>query len=163
VIAEATKILEETSPGTVMQIYVLFQVVSSMLTRAGIAGVEVITSVKRLAKATHSAIQNKMIVIDGINIDVKSISSEEDAQKATYFAALAQLASRIGAVMKHGAADGDDVLSKAKRSELNRDIAKMTAKIDQAAARSATLKEEVTTLENELGSGISRTSTTTST
>jgi len=128
-------------------------VVSGLQTRADLKGIEVVTSVKRLAKQTHSS-------------------------------ALAQLASRISAVMKYGSSNGDDVFAKvkglisdmiakleaeaeseatekaycdeemakteAKKSELNSDISKMTAKIDQAAAKSASLKEEVSTLQNEL-------------
>jgi len=153
VIAQAKQILTETSEGAVSQTYSLLQVVSRISSRADLAGAEVVTEVKRLAKQTHSA-------------------------------ALAQLASRISAVMKYGSSNGDDVFSKvkglisdmiakleaeaeseatekaycdeemakteAKKSELNSDISKMTAKIDQAAAKSASLKEEVSTLQNEL-------------
>jgi len=153
VIAQAKTILQETSEGAVSQSYSLLQVVSGLQTRADLKGIEVVTSVKRLAKQTHSS-------------------------------ALAQLASRISAVMKYGSSNGDDVFAKvkglisdmiakleaeaeseatekaycdeemakteAKKSELNSDISKMTAKIDQAAAKSASLKEEVSTLQNEL-------------
>merc|ERR1719281_1375033 len=101
-----------------------------------------------------------------------------------HIVALAQLASRISAVLRLGSGSGDDVFAKvkglieqmitklqnqaaeeatekaycdegmakteAKKSELNEDIAKLTAKIDQAAARSATLKDEVKELQAEL-------------
>merc|ERR1719449_427295 len=40
--------------------------------------------------------------------------------------------------------------TEAKKAELEDDIAKLTNKIDQAAARSASLKEEVVELEKEL-------------
>merc|ERR1719343_1387627 len=99
-------------------------------------------------------------------------------------AALAQLASRIAAAARFGAATGEDPFAKvkglikdmivklqkeaegeaaekaycdeqmakteAKKSELEDDIAKMTSKIDSAAAKSAQLKEEVKELEAEL-------------
>merc|ERR1712032_1002472 len=115
-------------------------------TSADLAKSEVIDLVKRLAKQHHSA-------------------------------ALAQLASRIAAVIRYGAASGDDPFAKvkglirdlitrlekeavadatekaycdeemakteAKKSDLEDDIAKLTSKIDQAAARSAELKEQV--------------------
>lgn len=157
VIAEATKILQETSGGAVEQAYSLLQVgaktSSRMTTRADLAGSEVIVLVKRLAKEHHSA-------------------------------ALAQLASRISAVVRYGAADGEDPFVKvkgliqslidklekeaadeatekaycdeemskteAKKSELEDDVSKLTAKIDQATAKSAKLTGEVQQLEAEL-------------
>merc|ERR1719453_1813443 len=99
-------------------------------------------------------------------------------------AALAQLASKITAVLRFGAASGDDPFAKVKgliqelidrlvaeaaaeanekaycdsemakteekKSELEDDIAKLTTKIDKAAATSAKLKEEVKQLQAEL-------------
>merc|ERR1719240_902949 len=121
--------------------------------RTDLANMEVVTLIKRLAQKQHSA-------------------------------ALAQLASRITAVMRYGATSDDDVFAKvkglindlidrlvkeaqaeasekaycdsemakteAKKSELEEDIAKLTAKLNKAAATSAQLKEEVTSLQAEL-------------
>merc|ERR1719499_1840986 len=106
--------------------------------------------------------------------------------KKHHSAALAQLASRLAAVVRFGAANGEDPFAKVKglimdmiaklekeaedeatekaycdeqmaktefkKSELEDDIAKMTSKIDQAAARSAQLKAEVKALQTELAS-----------
>jgi len=155
VLAEAKKILVESSAGAVEQTYSFLQVeVSSRLrTRADLANTEVVTLVKQLARKHHSA-------------------------------ALAELASKISAVLRYGATGGEDPFVKvkglirelidrllaeaqaeatekaycdeqmakteAKKSELEDDIAKLTAKIDQAAARSATLKDEVKELQEEL-------------
>jgi len=156
VIAEATKLLQDTSSGAVSQTYSLLQVTSlaglQLRTHGDLVGSEVVTVVKRLAKKQHSA-------------------------------ALAQLASRIVAVLRFGSSSGDpfakvkgliqDMIAKlekeagdeatekaycdeqlakteAKKSELEEDIAKMTSKIDQAAARSAQLTAEIKTLESEL-------------
>jgi len=154
-IAEAKKILEETTSGATSQSYSLLQVVSglSLSSRLDLARSEVITLVKRLAKTHRSA-------------------------------ALAQLASRIAAVAKLGAAAGEDPFGKikgmikdmmaklqneaqeeaeekaycdeqmskteAKKNELEEDVGKMTAKIDTAASKSAELKEQVKELEGEL-------------
>merc|ERR1719160_1842166 len=156
-IATAKKILSETTSGAVGQSYSLLQVssntVSRLQTRADLANVEVVRLVKKLAKDHHSA-------------------------------ALAQLASRIGAVIRYGAAGGEDPFGKveglitdmiskleseakseatekaycdeelakteAKKSELDSEIAKLTSKIDLAAAKSAGLKEDVKELQAEL-------------
>merc|ERR1719436_228142 len=98
------------------------------------------------------------------------IAMVKDLAKRHHSAALAQLASRVAAVAKYGAANGDDPFAKikgliqsmieklekqagseatekaycdeqmakteTKKGELDDDIAKMTAKIDSAQAKS---------------------------
>jgi len=147
VIAKAKKILTETSGGAVEQTYSFLQI----STRADLKRSEVVTVVSNLAKKHHSA-------------------------------ALAQLASRISAVVKYGG--GDDVFAKikglvsdmiakleseaaadatekaycdeelakteAKKADLEGDLSKVTAKIDQAAATSAKRKEQVKELQAQL-------------
>mmetsp|Transcript_75524 Transcript_75524/g.119251 ORF Transcript_75524/g.119251 Transcript_75524/m.119251 type:complete len:697 (+) Transcript_75524:65-2155(+) len=149
VIHTAEKILKESTGGAESQTYSFLQLSS----RADLANSEVITLVKKLARDHHSA-------------------------------ALAQLASRIGVVMRYGGKNGDDPFTKvkglisdmiaklekeaeaeatekaycdeqmakteAKKQDLDSTIAKLTSKIDQSAARSAALKEEVVELEKEL-------------
>merc|ERR1712156_1356960 len=148
VIAEAKKILVETTSGAVEQTYSLLQMAahSRLHTDADLAQAEVVTLVKRLAHRHHSA-------------------------------ALAQLASRVAAEFRYGASNGDDPFVKvkgliedmiaklqaeaeaeatekaycdeqlaktqAKKEELDDDIEKLTVKIDQASSKSARLKEEV--------------------
>jgi uncharacterized phage infection (PIP) family protein YhgE len=156
VIADARKILSETTSGAVAQSYSFIQRVNSgsqLRTRADLAHAEVVNLVKKLAAEQHSA-------------------------------ALAQLASRISAVIRYGAAGGEDpfvkvrelisnLISKleseagadatekaycdeqmskteAKKSELDDDISKLSAKIDQASAHSAKLKEQVRELQAQL-------------
>merc|ERR1719281_951163 len=154
-IATAKKTLLDTSAGAVEQTYSLLQVASEskMTSRTDLANAEVVDIIKRLAKQHHSA-------------------------------ALAQLASKITAVLRFGAASGDDPFAKVKgliqelidrlvaeaaaeaeekeycdsemakteekKSELEDDIAKLTAKIDKAAATSAKLKEAVKELQADL-------------
>jgi chromosome segregation ATPase len=154
-IAEAKKILQESTGGAVGQTYSFLQVssVSRMQTRADLANAEVVNLIKKLAEREHSS-------------------------------SLAQLASRISTVMRYGALGGDDVFAKvkgliremidrlvaeagaeasekafcdeetakttAKKSELQDDIARLTAKIDQATSRSTRLKDEVKELQAEL-------------
>merc|ERR1719284_1887422 len=154
-IAEAKKILLSSTSGAVSQTYSLLQLRtgSQLSTNADLASAEVVTAVRRLAKEHHSA-------------------------------ALAQLASRISAVLRFGASAGSDPFVKVKgliqdmiikleseaqaaatekawcdeqmakteekKSELDEDIAKLTSKIDVAAARSTSLKAEVKELQGEL-------------
>jgi len=155
VIAQAKKILTDTSSGAVSQTYSFLQSGSMRLhSHADLVGSEVAAAVKALAKRQHSS-------------------------------ALAQLASRIAAVARYGASNGADPFAKItglirdmiakleneanaeaeekaycdeqiaktefKKGELEDDIAKATSKIDRAAARSAKLKSEIKTLEGELG------------
>lgn len=142
VIAKAKKILEETSKGAVEQSYSFLQV--RIQTRADLKKAEIAHMIKDLAKKHHSR-------------------------------SLAQLASKVAAVVKYGA--GADVFEKikglisdmiaklekeaeddatekaycdeemskteAKKAELEEDLNKVTAKLDEDAANSARLKEEV--------------------
>jgi len=156
VLANARKIVADTSSGAVAQTYSFVQVVSAsrLQTRADLAGREVVEVVRRLAKQEHSS-------------------------------ALSQLASRIAAVARYGSSNEIDNFSKIKgliqdmiaklereagseatekaycdeqiaktefkKGELEDDISKQTARIDQAAARSAQLKAQIKALEAELG------------
>merc|ERR1712060_640035 len=158
VIAEAKKILMETTSGAVDQTYSLLQkqgiqTVSHLHTGADLANVEVLTLIKKLAREHHSA-------------------------------ALAQLASRIGAVLRFGSTAGQDPFAKVneliqgliaklqaeagseatekaycdeqmakteeKKGELEYDISKLTAKLDQSISKSASLKSEVKELQAAL-------------
>merc|ERR1719382_2368953 len=155
VLAEAKKVLVETSSGAVSQTYSLLQTEarSRMRTLTDLKSAEIVRFVKRLARDQHSE-------------------------------ALAQLASRIAALAHFGAAAGEDPFVKvkglikdmiaklekeadaaatekaycdeqiaktsAKQSELEDDIAKLTAKIDTKSAQSAQLKEEVKELQSQL-------------
>merc|ERR1719272_995408 len=112
------------------------------------------------------------------------VNAVQQLAQKQHSSALAQLASRIRAVAKYGAKNGDDVFAKikglisdmimklekeaqeaasekaycdeetaktnAKKDELTEDIDALSAKIDQASAASAKLKEEVATLQAEL-------------
>jgi len=156
-LAQAKEILASTTSGAVSQTYSFVQLSqksnSRLQTRLDLANAEVVSKVRQLAKQQHSA-------------------------------ALAQLASRIAAVVQYGAAMGDDPFSKvkglisdmiarleseagadatekaycdeqiakteAKKQDLEGNIAKLTTKVDIAAADSAGLKDDVKELQAEL-------------
>jgi len=151
VIAEATKILNESTSGAASRTYSLIQV--SLHNRVDLANSEVVAFVKKLARKSHST-------------------------------ALAQLASRIAALVRYGSSSHDGPFDKVKgliqdmiakleaeaaseasekafcdeemaktateKAELDASLAKLTSKIDQAAARSAELKADVKKLQAEL-------------
>jgi len=154
-IATAKKMLTESTSGAADQTYAFFQFAQSsqLRTRADLANAEIIQLVKKLAREHHSA-------------------------------ALAQLASRISAVIRYGASSGEDPFvkirgmiadmitklekeaqsesteksycdeemakTKAKKEELDYTISKLTAKIDKAVAKSASLKDSVKATQAEL-------------
>jgi len=158
-IANAKKILSESTSGASGQTYSFFQLVqttetgSSLRTRADLANAEIVNLIKKLARDQHSS-------------------------------SLAQLASRIAAVVRYGSSTGEDPFQKvkqliadmvvklekeaqsestekaycdeelaktaAKKDELESSISKLTAKIDSRAAKSSNLKGDVKTLSSEL-------------
>jgi len=156
-LAKAKKIIQSSTGGAEKQTYSFFQIGSlsgsELKTSTDLRNFEVVNAVKRLAEQQHST-------------------------------ALAQLASRISAMLRYGAASGEDPFAKVKglitemidrlmkeaaeeasfkaycdkemaetkqkKEELNADIKKLTAKIDQASATSAGLKADVQELQKEL-------------
>jgi len=160
-LAKAKKIIQQTTAGAEGQTYSFLQIISSANTDTSshlhsstdLRNFEVVNAVKRLARDEHST-------------------------------GLAQLASRIAAVLRYGAATGEDPFKKVKgmitdmigklmkeaqeeasfkaycdeemskteqkKDELNADIKKLTAKIDQASSTSTGLKEDVQELQKEL-------------
>jgi len=155
-LADATQVLQSETGGAEGQTYSLFQESSSagLQTSTHLAGSEVVTLVRRLAKKEHSA-------------------------------ALAQLASRISAIMKFGAGSGEDPFAKVKglitdlisrlqaeasseashkaycdeetskanekKEDLEAQIAKHSSKLETAVSRSTILDGEISALQSELG------------
>jgi len=148
VIAEARKLLQETSGGAVSQTYSLLQIRS----RSDLAGSEVVVAVKQLAKKHHSAALAQLA--SRISTVLRFGSSGGDV-----FGKVKGLIADMIAKLEKEASDEatekaycDEQIAKTeqKKGELEEDIAKQTSKIDQATARSAQLKEEVQVLEAEL-------------
>jgi len=145
VIAKAKKILEETSAGAVQQSYDFLQTGSESRNS------KVVSSIKALAKMHHSSalaqlasrVQTIMKYGNGNDVfaKIKGLVSdmivklekeaEEDATEKAY-------------------CDEEMKKTEAKKSELEDDLEKVTSKLDQAAANSAKLKEEVKTAQKQL-------------
>merc|ERR1719219_549247 len=155
VIAEAKKILVGTTSGAVEQTYSFLQTAtqSRLRTDADLAQAEVVTLVKRLARQHHSAAlaqlasrmaaefryggssgDDPFVKVKGLIMDmISKLEAEADAEATEKAYCDEQLAK-----------------TKAKKEELDDDIAKLTVKIDQASSKSANLKAEVSDLESEL-------------
>jgi len=157
VLDEAKKVISDTTSGAVAETYNFLQVShgSRLKTRTDLKSMEIVRFMKKLARDKHSK-------------------------------SLAQLASRVAAIMQFGARNGEDPFTKvkglikdmivrlenqaqaaatekaycdeqmskteAKKSELEDDVAKLTAKIDTKSANSAELKQDVAELQEELSS-----------
>merc|ERR1719461_2148632 len=151
-LATAKGILEKATSGAASETYSMLQI-ARLQSSADLVGLEVVQLVRQLAKKHHSS-------------------------------ALAQLASRMTAALRFGAAGGDDPFAKVKgliesmiakleaeakaeatekaycddeiakteekRGELMDDVSKLTAKIDRATSKSATLSADIKQLEAEL-------------
>merc|ERR1711920_916596 len=154
VIAEALKILAETTSGAEGQTYSLVQLEKSSLgSRADLAGREVLELVRSLAKKEHSSALNQLAS------RIAAVARYGSVNHADVFAKvkgliqdmIAKLEKEAGAEATEKAyCDEQIAKTEAKKSELEEDIAKMTSRIDQAAAKSARLKAQVRELESEL-------------
>merc|ERR1711920_1106141 len=154
VIAEALKILAETTSGAEGQTYSLVQLEKSKLgSRADLAGREVLELVRSLAKKEHSSALNQLAS------RIAAVARYGSANYADVFAKvkgliqdmIAKLEKEAGAEATEKAyCDEQIAKTEAKKSDLEQDISKMTSKIDQAAARSVHLKGQVRELESEL-------------
>jgi len=152
VVAEAKKILQDTSAGAVDETYSFAQV-SSLRTEVDMKGAEVMRFVRTLARNQHS---------------------EALSQLASRIAALMQFGRRNGedpfvkvkgliqdmieklereadaAATEKAYCDEQMAKTESKKSELEDDVAKQTSKIDTKSAASAKLREEVKVLQEEL-------------
>merc|ERR1719229_1123279 len=154
VIAEALKILTETTSAAEGQTYSLVQLeTSSLKSRADLAGREVLEMVRSLAKKEHSSALNQLAS------RIAAVARYGSVNHADVFAKvkgliqdmIAKLEKEAGAEATEKAyCDEQIAKTEAKKSDLEEDISKMTSKIDQAAAKSARLKGEVRELQAEL-------------
>merc|ERR1712203_1063112 len=154
VIAEALKILAETTSGAEGQTYSLVQLEKSSLeSRSDLAGREVLEMVRSLAKKERSSALNQLAS------RIAAVARYGSVNHADVFAKvkgliqdmIAKLEREAGAEATEKAyCDEQIAKTEAKKSDLEEDIAKMTSRIDQAAAKSARLKAQVRDLESEL-------------
>merc|ERR1719443_2092280 len=155
VLAKAKQILAETTTGAVEETYSFLQeaTVSRLRTRADLAHVEVISLIKNLARKHHSKALEKLASQIQVLMQYGAKFGDDPFKKVKGL--ITELIDRL---MAEAAAEAtekaycDEQMAKteAKKSDLETDIASLTAKIDKAAAASAKLKEEVKELQAEL-------------
>jgi len=149
VIATAEKILKESTSGAVGQTYSFLQLKS----RVDLANSEVITLVKKLAHDHHSAALAQLASRIAVVVRYGGKDGADPFAKITGL-----ISDMITKLTKEAEAEAtekaycDEQMAKteAKKAELDDTVAKLTNKIDRAASRSSSLKEEVVELEAEL-------------
>jgi len=157
-IAEAKQILQNSTAGAASQSYSLLQKGRShsglqLETRADLANAEVVTLVRQLAKRHHSQALAQLASRIAAVMQFGSATGEEPFAKVK--ALISELISRLEAEADSEATEKaycDEQMAKTeqKKGELDYDISKLTAKIDQTVAKSAGLKSEVQELQAEL-------------
>merc|ERR1719507_2268136 len=122
-------------------------------TRADLAGAEVVSIVKRLAKEQSSAELAQLASRIAAVFQYGASAGEDPFAKVKGLikTLIIKLEKEAGAEAQEKAyCDEQMAKTEAKQTELEDDVAKLTAKIDQASAASAGLKAEVRELQAEL-------------
>merc|ERR1719191_1132783 len=154
-LATAKKIIQQSTSGAEGQAYSLFQIssYSKIHTAADLRNFEVVDAVKRLAKEQHSSALAQLASRIAVTIRYGAVNGEDPFAKVKGLIQdmIAKLMEEAEAEASHKEyCDAEMAKTKAKKEELQADIAKLTSKIDSASARSADLKEEVKELQKEL-------------
>merc|ERR1719420_2086255 len=154
-LAKAKQILSETTSGAVEETYSLLQEAarSKLRSRADLAHKEVVGLIKDLARKHHSKSLGKLA--SQIEVLMQYGAKFGDDPFAKVKSLIMSLITRLEKEAAAEAAEKafcDEEMAKTetKKSELEDDIAQLTAKIDKAAATSARLKDEVKELQAEL-------------
>merc|ERR1719297_722354 len=153
-LAEAKKILKETTGGAEAQTYGLNQESFFQITsKAGLAQFEAVRLVRDLARKENSRALTQLA--SRLDMTVRMGS----AQGADPFAKVKGLISDMIASLEEAAAadatekaycDKELAESRAKKADKTAEIEKLTTKIDQMSTRSAKLKEEVAAVQKAL-------------
>jgi hypothetical protein len=153
VIAEAKKILEESTGAAISQSYSLLQIrvlQSRIKSSADLKNNEVVVAIQKLARETKSV---KLAQL------ASKISSVITYGGPDIFAKVKSMIEQDIAEIEREMADDsteksycDEEMAKteAKKAELDEDLAKLTAKIDKAASQSASVKERVAEAQESL-------------
>jgi len=155
-IADAKKILEDTTSGAVTQSYSFAQLSSSrsqMRTSVDLKKAEVITAVQQLARKYHSSALAQLASRMQAVVRLGTAAGEDPFVKVKGLITdlIAKLEAEASAAAEEKAYCDDQIAkTEEKKSELEEDISTLTAKIDKAVATSTSLKADVKELQGEL-------------
>lgn len=149
VVADAIRILKETTSGASGETYSFVQLNS----RARLAGVDVVTALKDLASEQHSSVLAQLA--SQVSATFKFGASSGDDVFGKVKGLISQMIGKLEQQAGEEAAekaycDEQTAKTNAKKLDLEDTLASLTAKIDQAAAKSAGLKREVRELQGQL-------------
>merc|ERR1719436_181587 len=154
-LAEAEKVLKATTSGAVEQTYSLLQMStgSQLRTRTDLGNAEIVNLVKQLARKHHSSALAQLASKIATVFKYSAGSGDDPFVKVRGL--ITDLINKLQAEAAAEATEKawcDEQMAKTeeKKSELEEDVAKLTAKIDTASAKSAELKDEVKQLQAEL-------------
>jgi len=152
VIAEAKKILEDTSGGAVDQTYSFLQ--TSMNSQLDLQNGEITAIVKTLAQTHHSAALAQLASRIGVVMQYGGSSGDVFAKVKGLISDMIEKLEKEAGEDATEKAYCDEEMSKteAKQAELGTDIEKLTTKIEQDASKSTGLKDDVKELQQELAS-----------
>jgi chromosome segregation ATPase len=129
------------------------KVSSTMRTSADLANAEIVNLLKKVARQHHSAALSQLSSKIATLIRYSSKTGDDPFAKIKTL-----IEEMIAKLMKEAAAEASEkaycdeqmARTEAKKAELEDDTAKLTSKIDKAAAKSAGLKADVKELQGEL-------------
>jgi len=153
VIAQATKILKESTGAAVKKSYDFLQTSSSSRSHAELTNKEVVKIVKTLAHEYHST------ALTQLASRISAVARYGTSAGGNPFGKVQELIGGMLSKLQNEAesessekkyCDEEMSKTKEKKGELGDDIEKATSRIDKAAARSAELKEDVSELQSGL-------------
>merc|ERR1719362_2597151 len=151
-LATTKGILEKTTSGATSETYSMLQI-ARLQNRADLVGLEVVQLVRQLAKKHHSSALAQLASRMTAAIRFGASGGEDPFAKVKGL--IESMIAKLEADAKTEATEKaycDEEMAKteAKRGELMHDVSKVSAKIDQAKSKSATLSADIRQLEAEL-------------
>jgi len=151
-LATAKGILEKTTSGATSETYSMLQI-ARLQSSADLVGLEVVQLVRQLAKKHHSSALAQLASRMTAAIRFGASGGEDPFAKVKGL--IESMIAKLEADAKTEATEKaycDEEMAKteAKRGELMHDVSKVSAKIDQAQSKSATLSADMRQLEAEL-------------
>jgi len=153
VIAEAKKILQETTSGAAGQSYSFLQLGSQLRTRTDLIRSEVVTAVRKLAKEQHSSALAQLSSKIEAAMHYSSMGCEDVFTKIKGL--IGDMISKLeqeaeGDATEKAYCDEELAKTESKKQELDGEIDALSTKIDRAASKSAALKADVKEAMEEL-------------